>query len=211
MDKNHKIGVVDYGTGNLRSVVKAFEFLGSEVTILREPDLAYKMEALVFPGQGTFDQCMEALSSSGFDELIKKWIGEDRPYFGICLGLQVLFENSEEGTLPGLGVFRGEVRRFVLDPSFKIPHMGWNGVSWNLPDNDPIRKNLNDGDQFYFVHSYHVVHTEKGLKTFSTNYGKTFTSGLQSSNCIATQFHPEKSQVKGLQLYRNFLEKLSNP
>jgi glutamine amidotransferase len=208
MDKSHRIGVVDYGTGNLRSVVKAFEFLGSKVSILREPERAQDMDALVFPGQGTFDQCMEALNASGFDELIKGWIEQDRPYFGICLGLQVLFDKSEEGSLPGLGVFRGEVKRFSLDSSFKIPHMGWNGVRWNLSKDDPVRKNLEDGDQFYFVHSYHVVEAEDGLDTFSTTYGSSFTSGLLSSHCIATQFHPEKSQAKGLQLYRNFLEKL---
>ena len=123
MDKSHRIGVVDYGTGNLRSVVKAFEFLGSKVSILREPERVQDMDALVFPGQGTFDQCMEALNASGFDELIKGWIEQDRPYFGICLGLQVLFDKSEEGSLPGLGVFRGEVKRFSLDSSFKIPFL----------------------------------------------------------------------------------------
>ena len=205
MDKSHRIGVVDYGTGNLRSVVKAFEFLGSKVSILREPERAQDMDALVFPGQGTFDQCMEALNASGFDELIKGWIEQDRPYFGICLGLQVLFDKSEEGSLPGLGVFRGEVKRFSLDSSFKIPHMGWNGVRWNLSKDDPVRKNLEDGDQFYFVHSYHVVEADDGLDTFD-NLRSSFTSGLLSSHCIATQFHPEKARQKVCNSIGTFLK-----
>ena len=204
-----KIGVIDYGTGNLRSVVKAFEHLGATVTILRNPDLIEEEHALVFPGQGTFDQCVSALNQSGFDQAIKEWITQGRPYFGICLGLQVLFERSEEGSLPGLGLFGGEVKKFDLGEGYKIPHMGWNSVRWNLPEDDPMRKNLRDGDQFYFVHSYHVVDVEPGLATFTTDYKNTFTSGILSDRCLATQFHPEKSQVKGLQLYRNFLDKLS--
>lgn len=203
------IGVIDYGTGNLRSVVKAFEHIGASVTILKNPQLVERMNALVFPGQGTFDQCIHALKALGFDQVIKQWINQGRPYFGICLGLQVLFENSEEGSLPGLGIFGGRVKKFTTKTNLKIPHMGWNSVRWNLPVENPYRKNLKDGDQFYFVHSYHVVDAEPSLATFTTNYEKNFTSGILSDRCIATQFHPEKSQVKGLQLYRNFLDIIS--
>ena len=121
-----KIGVIDYGTGNLRSVVKAFEHLGSRVRVLQSPDGLENVDALVFPGQGTFDQCMDALQKTGFSKAIKEWILFGKPFFGICLGLQVLFEKSEEGEKPGLGLFRGIVKKFSLDCSYKIPHMGWN-------------------------------------------------------------------------------------
>lgn len=204
-----RIGVIDYGTGNLRSVVKAFEYLGCEVSILVSAKAANEMDALVFPGQGTFDQCMGALSQSGLDLVIRRWIEDDRPYFGICLGLQVLFSKSEEGSRAGLGIFEGEVRRFRVSNEIKIPHMGWNSVRWNLSKDNPIRRNLLDGDQFYFVHSYHVVNAGSDLITFCTDYEEPFISGILSSQCIATQFHPEKSQVKGLQLYRNFLDKIT--
>ena len=128
---------------------------------------------------------------------------------GICVGMQLLADQSSEFEInEGLKWIPGEVMKLESNKNFPIPHMGWNEVEFI---DHPLFNNCFQKSDFYFVHSYHVVHTEEGLKTFSTNYGKTFTSGLQSSNCIATQFHPEKSQVKGLQLYRNFLEKLSNP
>ncbi len=133
MPLSQKIGVVDYGTGNLRSVVKAFEYLGAQVLVFQSPAGMDEMDALVFPGQGTFDQCLEALDRSGLDQKLREWVHAGRPYFGICLGLQVLFEGSEEGKLPGLKIFPGMVRRFPSNPSLKIPHMGWNAVNWNLP------------------------------------------------------------------------------
>lgn len=204
-----QVGVVDYGTGNLRSVVKAFEFLGSDTRIVNDPAAIENLDALVFPGQGTFDQCMLALRKSGFDTVITQWIQEDKPFFGICLGLQVLFEGSEEGDSPGLGVFSGRVKRFSLPPGMKIPHMGWNGVDWKLSPEDPMLNGLTDGDQFYFVHSYHIVNEDKRVGVMETDYGYRFVSGISYHHCFATQFHPEKSQGKGLQLYRNFLEKIS--
>ena len=204
-----KVGVVDYGTGNLRSVVKAFEFLGSSTRIVTKPSCLEKLDALVFPGQGTFDQCIRALGETGLDVAISQWIREDRPYFGICLGLQVLFEGSEEGSQSGLHLFSGRVKRFSLPEGIKIPHMGWNGVDWKLSAQDPMLRGLADGDQFYFVHSYHLCDEDKTLDVMKTHYGYPFTSGISRNNCFATQFHPEKSQSKGLQLYRNFLEKIS--
>jgi imidazole glycerol-phosphate synthase subunit HisH len=204
-----KVGVVDYGTGNLRSVVKAFEFLGTDARIVNKPSRMKNLDALVFPGQGTFDQCIRALRDTGLDAAITKWIQEDRPYFGICLGLQVLFEGSEEGKHSGLHLFSGRVKRFSLPEGIKIPHMGWNGVDWKLSAQDPMLRDLADGDQFYFVHSYHVVDEDKRLAVMKTQYGYPFTSGISYNNCFATQFHPEKSQSKGLQIYRNFLEKIS--
>lgn len=209
MNAARKIGIIDYGTGNLRSVVKAFEFLGAEAGIITKPSEFEEIEALVFPGQGTFDQCIGALRRSALDEAIIRWIELGKPYFGICLGLQVLFEKSEEGEQEGLGIFSGYVKRFSLSGSFKIPHMGWNGVDWALSPDDPMRQGLTNGDQFYFVHSYHITNEDERLDVMKTNYGYPFTSGISCENCFATQFHPEKSQAKGLQIYRNFLEKIS--
>ncbi len=206
--KTRNLAVIDYGTGNLRSVVKAFECLDAKVTLARQPRHLEEVDAVIFPGQGSFDHCMRSLEDSGLKESLRCWILQDRPFFGICLGLQVLFEGSEEGSLPGLGLFCGEVRRFRLDSTFKIPHMGWNQVKWRLPKDHWVRRGLNDEDQFYFVHSYRVESKDAGLHCIQTDYGGFFTSGVIRSNCIATQFHPEKSQTKGIQLYRNFLEKV---
>ena len=206
--KGQSLGVVDYGTGNLRSVVKAFEHLGADVHILQKPDKLSNMDALIFPGQGTFDQCMEALERTGFSQAIKEWILCEKPFLGICLGLQVLFEKSEEGEKEGLGLFPGFVKKFSLSRGYKIPHMGWNSVDWGELKNDPIHAGLEEGDQFYFVHSYHVVSKDDTLRTLTTSYGYPFISGIFHNNCFATQFHPEKSQAKGLQIYRNFLEKV---
>ena len=204
----HRVGVVDYGTGNLRSVVKAFEHLGSFVKVLQSPEGFDEIDALIFPGQGTFDQCMEALNQTGFASAIKEWIAQDKPFLGVCLGLQVLFERSEEGELDGLGIFSGHVEKFSLDKNFKVPHMGWNSVKWGDFKDHPIQTGLVDDDQFYFVHSYHVVSEDSTLRSLSTCYGYPFISGILHNNCLATQFHPEKSQAKGLQIYRNFLEKI---
>ena len=200
------IGLVDYGTGNLRSVVKAFEHLGAQVTLIQESSALQDVDAVVFPGQGTFDQCMHCLVASGLDDLIRNWILAGKPYFGICLGLQVLFTSSEEGKEEGLGIFNGRVKRFALSSEYKIPHMGWNEVYWD--NNDYLTEGLISGDQFYFVHSYHIGEIESDLLSFKTFYGYEFISGIRRENCVATQFHPEKSQDKGLQLYRNFLEKV---
>lgn len=208
MPMSQMIGVVDYGTGNLRSVVKAFEYLGAQVQVFQSPEGMDEMDALVFPGQGTFDQCLEALDRSGLHQKLQEWVRAGRPYFGICLGLQVLFEGSEEGELPGLKIFPGMVHRFPSNPSLKVPHMGWNAVNWNLPPTHSLRKDLVDGDQFYFVHSYYVTGVSSEVVKFETSYGIPFVSGIFSGKCVATQFHPEKSQSKGLQLYRNFLEKI---
>jgi glutamine amidotransferase len=150
---------------------------------------------------------MQLLKETGFDDAIRNWIAADKPFFGICLGLQALFEHSEEGDTQALGVFKGRVRRFQVDPSLKVPHMGWNSVSF--AGDDPLTNGLESGiDQFYFVHSYYIEPEDERLTLFETDYGGRFVSGIRSGNCYATQFHPEKSQAKGLQLYRNFLKSL---
>ena len=201
------LAVIDYGMGNLRSVVRAWEHVGAIARLVTNPDEIKSADALVFPGQGAIVDAMRLLREKGFDAVIRDWIAEDKPFFGICLGLQALFEYSEEVNTTALGVFKGTVRRFDVESPLKVPHMGWNTVTFT--EADPITDGLDsDKDQFYFVHSYYVEPENKDLILFETDYGQRFVSGIHSGRCYATQFHPEKSQVKGLQVYGNFLKLL---
>lgn len=205
------LAVIDPGMGNLRSVCRAWEAVGACVRLVRSPQEVGNPAALVFPGQGGMPHCMDALEASGFDDTLRGWIGEDRPFFGICLGMQALFEYSEEGQRKGLGIFPGKVERFRLSPEFKIPHMGWNGVRLGTPSAlcPQINEGLNpEGDPFYFVHSYHVTTPEASIVWGRTTYGYSFVSAVARGNCMATQFHPEKSQAKGLQMYGNYVKYL---
>ena len=202
-----RVAVIDYGMGNLRSVLRAWERVGAEAHLVDSPKAMGNADALVFPGQGAIVDAMGLLQSTGFDSVIRDWIAADKPFFGICLGLQALFEHSEEGDTAGLGVFKGRVRRFAAGSGRKIPHMGWNAVTFS-PE-DPLVEGLVSGDdQFYFVHSYFVEPEDASLVLFETDYEQRFVSGIRSGNCYATQFHPEKSQAKGLQVYGNFLKTL---
>jgi len=209
------LAVIDYGMGNLRSVLRAFERVGGQPRLVTTPAEAKTADALVFPGQGAIMDCMRLLQETKLDHTIREWIAADRPFFGVCLGLQALFEHSEEGDTPGLGIFPGRVVRFQLDAPYKIPHMGWNDVRWmengkwkmeKAESADPMLTGLAaEGDQFYFVHSYYAQPADRSLIWGETDYGGNFCSAIRRGNCFATQFHPEKSQAKGLQLYRNFL------
>ena len=212
--KKTKVALIDYGMGNLRSVARALEKSGGEVRLVRDPcEVTEADRALVFPGQGAIVDCMDCLRRTDFATLIREWIAADRPFFGVCLGLQALFEHSEEGNCSGLGIFPGRVRRFAPmeenGRTLKIPHMGWNAAA--VRQAGPVLENLRaEGEDFYFVHSYHVDAVEPGLVLCETCYGGKFVSGIQRGRCIATQFHPEKSQAKGLQLYQNFLHLAEN-
>jgi glutamine amidotransferase len=198
--------LIDYGMGNLRSVARALEKCGADVTLAARPqDVAGDVRALVFPGQGAIGDCMDNLRRTGFDVLIREWLAADRPFFGVCLGLQALFEHSEEGGVAGLGVFPGRVARFPSGTALKVPHMGWNTAVFR--PGAPLTEGLRDGGEaFYFVHSYHLAGVPDELVWCETEYGQHFVSGIRRGNCFATQFHPEKSQSKGLQLYKNFLQ-----
>lgn len=199
------IAVLDYGMGNLRSVCRALEHVGARPFLTTRPEEMASAAGVVFPGQGALGDCVAALEETGLDEALRAWIGEDRPYLGVCLGLQALFESSEEAEAPGLGIFRGVVRRFDLPREFKIPHMGWNAV--RFVKETPLSRDLaTSRDQFYFVHSYYVVPEDPSLALCLTDYGGEFVSGIERGNCFAVQYHPEKSQAKGLQIYRNFVE-----
>ncbi len=200
------LAVIDYGMGNLRSVLRAFERVGAKPRLVSKPEEAKTADALVFPGQGAIVDCMRLLKETQLDQTIREWVAADRPFFGICLGLQALFEHSEEGNTPGLGIFKGRVVRFKLPDNYKIPHMGWNNVRWVNANKDPMMEGISPAnDQFYFVHSYFAQPADRSIVWGETDYGGSFVSAVRRGNCFATQCHPEKSQAKGLQLYRNFL------
>lgn len=201
------IAVIDYGMGNLRSVTKAWEHAGGRVRVVRQPEDVRSPDALVLPGVGALADCTAALERTGLAKVVREWIERDRPFFGICLGLQALFETSEEGAAQGLGVFAGCVRRFQVPPPLKVPHMGWNVVAFE--GGEALLHGLQPrAEQFYFVHSYHIVPQDEKLVWGRTEYGNVFVSAIRRGRCIATQFHPEKSQAKGLQIYRNFIQSL---
>jgi len=205
-----KLAVIDYGMGNLRSVSKAFEACGAEVKLITAPDQIGDATGLVLPGVGALGDCVEGLRGCQLIDLVKGWVTDGRPFFGVCLGFQALYDYSEEGSVKGLGIFPGQVKRFRLPKEYKVPHMGWNAATFADPS-DPIVGGLESGiDQFYFVHSYYVAPENETSAFFRTDYGLEFTSGIKEGNCIATQFHPEKSQKKGLLLYQNFLKVVEN-
>ena len=183
---------------------------GAQIRLATSPDGVEETVALVFPGQGGMTHCMTHLEQSGWAQTIKDWIAADKPFFGICLGLQTLFEHSEEGNVKALGIFPGRVKRFQLGPEYKIPHMGWNAARFRSGPASMMTGIHPSEDQFYFVHSYHVCTEEASLIWCETTYGYDFVSGIVHGNCYATQYHPEKSQAKGLQIYRNFVESLNS-
>ena len=190
--------------GNLRSVARALSAAGADPFLVDSPRLAENADAVVFPGQGAIADCMDCLKRTEFDQFLKEWIAADRPFLGVCLGLQALFERSEEGNRAGLGIFPGVIARFKSEPGLRIPHMGWNEAIFK--EASPLTAGLRvEGEPFYFVHSYRLSETDSKLVWCETDYAGRFVSGVRKGRVMATQFHPEKSQVKGLQIYRNFL------
>lgn len=199
------VAVIDYGMGNLRSVAKAVEAAGATVRIVTRPDEIGDAAGLVLPGVGALADCVTALKAGGLDRAVADWIKADRPFLGVCLGLQALFEFSEEADTPGLGIFPGKVVRFRVPAGLKIPHMGWNTVRFTQPGSALTVGLKPEGEAFYFVHSYHCVPADPTLVLGECEYGGRFTAAIARGRCFATQFHPEKSQAKGIQLYRNFV------
>ncbi len=201
-----KVAVIDYGMGNLMSVFRAWQYVGGDARIISAPEQLDTNDILVFPGQGAIVDTMKLLKRTGFDELLRFWIGSDKPFFGICLGMQALFESSEEGNCDCLGIFKGRVRKLTPPREFKVPHMGWDNVDFTRGHADYMLEGINPSDQFYFVHSYYLDTKDRNLIFGQTEYGGTrFTSAIARGNLVATQFHPEKSQAKGLLLYKNYL------
>jgi glutamine amidotransferase len=197
------IAIVDYGMGNLRSVERALAAAGAEARVTSDPAEVSRAERLVVPGVGAFGDAMEGLRTRGLVGPIREALAAGKPYLGICLGMQILFEESEEfGPHPGLGVLRGRVARFSSD-DLRVPHLGWNRALHRV--SHPVLAEVPDGSYFYFVHSYYVVPAEESVVATTTIYGAAFASSVAQGALFACQFHPEKSQSVGLALLRGFL------
>lgn len=203
------INIIDYGMGNLRSVQKAFNRLGHEARFITQPEEIRMCDRLVLPGVGAFAQAIEQLRCSHMDDALCEYAASGRPLLGICLGMQMLFQTSyENGIYPGLGILSGEVVRFSFQENedaarLPIPHMGWNQAYITQPGH-PFWKDIKQNDFFYFVHSYYVKPCCSGDISATTEYGFNFCSAVCHDNIMATQFHPEKSQISGLKLLDNF-------
>ncbi len=199
------IAIIDYGMANLRSVQKAFQQVGQDAEIISDPGGIARADRIVLPGVGAFRDAVATLRERHFVDPIVEHIARGRPFLGICLGLQMLFEVShEDGTHQGLGILPGECVRFDVDETMrlKVPHMGWNALKFR--GDSPLHQDLGDGCCVYFVHSYHVVPRDGEIIATVTDYGREFVSSIRRDNVMATQFHPEKSQAVGLKILQNF-------
>ncbi|WP_215782756.1 MULTISPECIES: imidazole glycerol phosphate synthase subunit HisH [unclassified Paludibacterium] len=205
------VAVIDYGMGNLHSVVKSIEAVNdgrARIQLTADPHAVLKADKVVFPGQGAMPDCMRELRAHGLAEAVLE-ATRNKPFFGICVGAQLLFDSSEEGDTPGLGLFPGTVRRFAAGQTdahgdrLKVPHMGWNRVFQCQPH--PLFAGIADGERFYFVHSYHFAPQDPALTLAESEYPGRFSCIVGRENIFATQFHTEKSHAAGLQLMKNFL------
>jgi len=199
------IAVVDYGMGNLRSVEKGLQKVGCKTLVTRNPDDILESRGVVLPGVGAFKDCMRNLEKYGLVDCLHRFIESGRPYLGICLGLEVLFTESEEfGAQKGLNLIKGRVTRFPPLKGLKVPHMGWNTIKKRKES--PLFSSIKDESYFYFVHSYYVIPEDKDVIATTTEYGVEFTSSVWKENIFACQFHPEKSQKLGLEILKKFGE-----
>ncbi len=201
------IALLDYGSGNLRSAQKALLQAGAEVRVVKSPREIGNARAMVLPGVGAFDDCINALRKQELLQAARDFIQTGKPFLGICVGYQALFEKSEEfnSCAAGLGVFKGSVIRFSEKPGLKIPQIGWNRIEIIRPD-CPLYRGIPGGSYVYFVHSFYPQPLDPAIAATRTEYGDTFASSVWRDNVFATQFHPEKSQKVGLQLLKNFVE-----
>ena len=198
------IAIIDYGMGNLKSVHNAFKYIVPSITsvVTSDPNVINSADRIVFPGQGAMPDCIREIEERGLKDAIINAAAK-KPFLGICIGLQMLFDKSDEGDITGLQILKGSVRRFISGKEkIKIPHMGWNSVSHK--NNHPLWRNISSEERFYFVHSYYVKEEESEIVQGQTEYGQTFTSAIAKDNLFACQFHPEKSGSAGLQLLKNF-------
>ena len=207
------IAVIDYGMGNLRSVSKALEHVAPSKSVLvtSNPDEVARAERVVFPGQGAMPDCIRELDARGLRHAVLE-AAQQKPFLGICIGMQMLFEQSEEGNVPGLGLFKGSVKRFAAadmkdanGDKLKVPHMGWNQVYQADQASHALWNNIEDGARFYYVHSYYVQPQDSNIVSGYSQYPQRFTSEIAVYNLFAVQFHPEKSASAGLQLLSNFV------
>lgn len=197
------IAIIDYGAGNLQSVKKALDFIGAENVITDNPETINACDRILLPGVGSFGDAMNSMNEKGLVETVKQNALSGKPFLGICLGLQLLFEESEESPgIKGLGILKGKIKRFSNDMNLKIPHIGWNSLS--IKQNDTIFKDIPENSYVYFVHSYYLHAEDENDVATVTNYGIDFHSAVGKGNIFATQFHPEKSGDVGLKILKNF-------
>lgn len=197
------IAIIDYGAGNLQSVKKALDFIGAESVITDDPEIINACDKILLPGVGSFGDAMASMRAKNLVETVKQNALSGKAFLGICLGLQLLFEESEETPgVKGLGIFKGKIRKFPADMGLKIPHIGWNSLE--IKQNDTIFKGIPENSYVYFVHSYYLEAEEPDTVATVTNYGIDFHSAVGRNNIFATQFHPEKSGDVGLQILKNF-------
>lgn len=205
-----RVAVIDYGSGNLRSVEKALQQTGAEQVRCAAAAEAEGCEAVVLPGVGSFGDCARSLEERGLTAFLRQWLAADRPYLGICLGYQILFETSEESPeTRGLGHWPGRVVKFEESPARKVPHMGWNSLAWGSPD--PVYAGIPENPYVFFVHSFHPVPADASLVTAWCDYGVNFAASAASGRVHGVQFHPEKSQEIGLRILGNFVRGLHAP
>lgn len=197
------IAIIDYGAGNIQSVYKALKFIDCECKITSDKNEILYADGAVLPGQGEFGDCMKSITESGIKDTVIEFINSGKPFLGICVGLQLLFEKSEESPdTEGLGVFKGTIKRIPNGEGLKIPHMGWNSIE--IKNGGGLLKGVNSGEYFYFVHSYYLDADDKDIVSSQTEYGVKIDASVSKDNVLATQFHPEKSGEAGLKLLRNF-------
>ena len=201
------IAVIDYGMGNVRSVSKALEKVGGKVEITSDGEIIERADSIVLPGVGAYSEAMDNLKSLGLLSSIRRSIENGKTFLGICLGLQLLFTESEEGNVRGLDIIPGKVKKFSLAEPLKIPHMGWNKVQFKIKNEKcKIFEEVPDKSYFYFAHSYYVEPQDERVILAKTEYGIEFTSAIYKDNVIGVQFHPEKSVEVGLEFLKNFIE-----
>jgi glutamine amidotransferase len=200
------IAIIDYGVGNLRSVEKAIQHVGGSAHITSDFSVIKKADAVILPGVGAFGDAMLKINKNGMSKVVKEVIKDNKPFLGICLGMQMLFEYSEEGEgmTPGLGILKGNIKKFPASINVKIPHMGWNTVKFEK--DIKLFDGIQDNSYFYFVHSYYLESNDRDIVAASTCYGINFDSAIAKDNIYATQYHPEKSGNQGLLLLKNFVD-----
>ena len=199
------VAIIDYDAGNLRSVEKALEALGAETVVTRDPEVIAGSSRVILPGVGSFGDAMERLNQFGLPDVIRRTVSGNKPFLGICLGLQLLFEESEESPgVPGLGILKGKILKIPQTEGLKIPHMGWNSL--NLKPDSRLFAGIRDQEYVYFVHSYYLKAQEESQVAATTWYGTEIHAAVEAGNVFACQFHPEKSSAVGLKILKNFVE-----
>lgn len=199
------VGIIDYGAGNLQSVKKALDFLGYESEITMDREKILSASHVILPGVGSFGDAMASIRERGLEDIIKQAASGEKHFLGICLGLQLMFEKSDETPgVEGLGIFKGDIVKIPSENGLKVPHIGWNSI--NLKQTDGIFNGIKDGNYFYFVHSYYLKNADADVVAATTQYGVEIECAIQKGRVCATQFHPEKSSETGLRLLKNFME-----